>query len=128
MLIFSANKQSTHVCNATTLSLCFYRFRLHGWRRLLWWHQAQQVATGAELLVQESWGCFWVPAGTPKDVIDKIFVAARQAHETTAVREFYDASGTDVLLSKSPAEFAAFMRAETEKWQRVVQLVGVKAP
>jgi tripartite-type tricarboxylate transporter receptor subunit TctC len=96
-------------------------------------HQLPEVPTlkelfGAELLVQESWGCFWVPAGTPKDVIDKIFAAARQAHETAAVREFYDASGTDVLLSKSPAEFAAFMRAETEKWQRVVQLVGVKAP
>ena len=40
----------------------------------------------------------------------------------------YDASGTDVLLSKSPADFAAHMRAETKQWLRVVQLVGVKAP
>ena len=96
-------------------------------------HQLPEVPTlkelfGSDLMVQESWSGFWVPAGTPKDVIDKIFTAARQAHETSAVREFYDASGTDVLLSKSPADFAAHMRTETEKWQRVVQLVGVKAP
>lgn len=40
----------------------------------------------------------------------------------------YDARGTAVLLPKSPADFVAHIRAETEKWQRVVQLVGVKAP
>lgn len=96
-------------------------------------HQLPEVPTlkevfGSDLMVQESWGGLWVPAGTPREAIDRIFQAARQAHETPAVREFYDASGTDVLLSKSPAEFAAFMRTETEKWQRIVQLIGVKAP
>lgn len=40
----------------------------------------------------------------------------------------HDARGTDVLMSTPPAEFEAHLRAETEKWQRVVQLVGVKAP
>jgi hypothetical protein len=54
--------------------------------------------------------------------------ATRHAHETYALLEFFDASGTDVLLSKSPADFAAHMRAETKQWLRVVQLVGVKAP
>lgn len=79
----------------------------------------------SDLLVQESWGCFWVPAGTPKDVIAKIFEATHAAHATPAVREHAQLSGTPIWLSKSPEELTAFTRAEVDKWSRIVKLVGV---
>jgi tripartite-type tricarboxylate transporter receptor subunit TctC len=79
---------------------------------------------GAELMVQESWSGFWTPVGTPREVIDRLAAATRAAHESPAVREFYEQSGTDVVLSASPAAFAEFMRAEVEKWTRIVKLVG----
>ena len=79
---------------------------------------------GSELMVQESWSGFWVPAGTPRDVIERLAAATRAAHETASVREFYEQSGTDVVLSASPAAFAEFMRTEVDKWTRIVKLVG----
>ena len=81
---------------------------------------------GSELLVQESWSGFWVPAGTPREAIDRLFDATHRAHDTAPVREFYAQTGTDVLLSKSPQQFAEFMRAETEKWTRVISLLEIK--
>jgi tripartite-type tricarboxylate transporter receptor subunit TctC len=79
---------------------------------------------GSDLMVQESWSGFWVPAGTPRDTIDRLFAATRAAHEVPAVREFYEQTGSDIVISQSPAAFAAFMRAETDKWARIVKLVG----
>jgi len=34
----------------------------------------------SDLRVQESWSCLWVPAGTPKPVITKLFDATHVAH------------------------------------------------
>jgi tripartite-type tricarboxylate transporter receptor subunit TctC len=82
-------------------------------------------AYGSELLVQESWGCFWTPAGTPRPVIDRIFKATVQAYEAPVVREFYDKQGTDIVLSKSPEAFAEMVRTETDKWTRIVKLIGL---
>jgi tripartite-type tricarboxylate transporter receptor subunit TctC len=82
---------------------------------------------GDELYVQDFWGGVWAPAGTPPAVIAKLFAATRQAHGDAGLREQYRAGGTEVELSNSPEEFAAFMKAETAKWTRLIQLAGVKA-
>ncbi|MEI7447729.1 MAG: tripartite tricarboxylate transporter substrate binding protein, partial [Burkholderiales bacterium] len=79
---------------------------------------------GSDLMVQESWSGFWLPAGSPREAIEKLFAAARASHETAVVREFYESSGTEVALSASPAAFTEFMRAEMDKWARIVRLVG----
>jgi tripartite-type tricarboxylate transporter receptor subunit TctC len=82
---------------------------------------------GDELYVQDFWGGVWAPAGTPPAVIAKLFAATRQAHMDAGLREQYRAGGTEVELSNSPEEFAAFMKAESAKWVRLIQLAGVKA-
>ncbi len=81
---------------------------------------------GSELLVQESWGCLWVPTGTPKAVIDRIFEAAVQAFQVPAVREFYEQNATPIVLSKSPAALTELTRVETEKWAKIVKLLGMQ--
>lgn len=81
---------------------------------------------GSDLLVQESWGCLWVPTGTPKAVIDRIFEASVQAFQVPAVREFYEQNGTPIMLSKSPAALTELTRAETDKWAKVVKLLGMQ--
>jgi tripartite-type tricarboxylate transporter receptor subunit TctC len=81
---------------------------------------------GADLLVQESWSCFWVPAGTPREVIRKLFDAALAAHASPSVKEHAERSATDIVLSRSPEELAAFTRTEIDKWSRIVQLLGIK--
>jgi tripartite-type tricarboxylate transporter receptor subunit TctC len=79
---------------------------------------------GSDLMVQESWSGFWLPVGSPREAIEKLFAATRASHETAVVREFYESSGTDIVLSASPAAFSEFMRTEVDKWARIVRLVG----
>lgn len=80
-----------------------------------------------DLMVQEAWGGLWVPAGTPAPVVQQLFVATRQAFQDAELRAHYQGAGSEVELSESPAAFLAFMRAESAKWARVIQIAGVKA-
>ena len=82
---------------------------------------------GEDLFVQESWGGLWAPAGTPAPVVQQIFNAARKAFADPELRAHYQASGTEPELSESPEAFARFMRAENQKWARLIQMAGVKA-
>lgn len=82
---------------------------------------------GDDLYVQESWGGLWAPAGTPAPVVAKLFTAMTQALADPALRAQFQAGGAEVEVSASPAEYAAFMKAETVKWARLIQLSGTKA-
>jgi len=82
---------------------------------------------GEDLFVQESWGGLWAPAGTPAAIINKLHAATKQAFADPALRAAIQGGGSEVELSASPEEFAAFMKAETAKWARLIQMAGVKA-
>lgn len=82
---------------------------------------------GDDLFVQESWGGLWAPVGTPAPVIAKLYAATKQAFTDPALRAAIQGGGSEVELSASPEEFAAFMKAETAKWARLIQMAGVKA-
>ncbi len=82
---------------------------------------------GEDLFVQESWGGLWAPAGTPAPVIAKLYAAVKQAFTDPVLRAAIQGGGSEVELSSSPEEFAAFMKAETVKWARLIQMAGVKA-
>ena len=82
---------------------------------------------GEDLFVQESWGGLWAPAGTPAAVVARLHAATRQAFADPELRAAYQAGGSEVELSASPEAFAAFMKAETAKWARLIALTGVKA-
>ena len=82
---------------------------------------------GDELFVQESWGGLWAPAGTPAPVIAKLFAATKQAMADPGLRAQFQAGGSEVDLSASPEEFALFMKAESAKWAKLLQISGAKA-
>lgn len=72
-----------------------------------------------------NWYGLLAPAKTPKPVIDRInkeMVAALTAPE---VAEGLKSRGIDATPS-SPAEFAAFIRAENVKWSRIIKQSGIK--
>ena len=73
-----------------------------------------------------AWQGFAAPAATPPDVIAKLqssYVAAIRDRDIVAK---LSAAGIDVLQS-TPAEFAAYMRSETEKWDKVVKAANIRA-
>lgn len=80
-----------------------------------------------DLMVQEAWGGLWVPAQTPAEVVQQLFMATRKAMQDPELQTHYQSTGSSVETSESPAAFLAFMKAETAKWAKVIQLAGVKA-
>ena len=82
---------------------------------------------GEDLFVQESWGGLWVPAGTPAAIVARLHAATKQAFTDPELRAAIQSGGSEVELSASPEAFAGFMRAETAKWARLIQMAGVKA-
>jgi tripartite-type tricarboxylate transporter receptor subunit TctC len=67
-----------------------------------------------------SWGAVMAPAGTPDAVVARLNAVVREALAVPAVQERLAAAGADAV-SSTPAELAAAMRSETEKWGRVVR-------
>jgi tripartite-type tricarboxylate transporter receptor subunit TctC len=67
-----------------------------------------------------SWGAVMAPAGTPQAAVARIAAAIREVLGQPATRSRMSAAGADPAFS-TPEELAAFIRAETEKWGRVVR-------
>ena len=67
-----------------------------------------------------SWHGVFVPAGTPKEVVDRLLPAVLQTMQTPDVATRLANGGVEVVTS-SPAAFAEFVAAETQKWARVVR-------
>ena len=67
-----------------------------------------------------SWGAVMAPAGTPAAVIERYNALLRDILADATVKQRLAAAGADAVYS-TPGELAATMRAETEKWGRVVR-------
>jgi tripartite-type tricarboxylate transporter receptor subunit TctC len=65
------------------------------------------------------------PKGTPAAVIDKIQAEVAKALADPDVKAKADASGLFPATS-TPAEFAAFIRKEAQRWSSVVKETGMK--
>jgi tripartite-type tricarboxylate transporter receptor subunit TctC len=79
------------------------------------------VESGYPDFVTGSWQGVFVPAGTPREVVDKLFKAIRQTMSAPEVAERLKNGGAEVVTSAAPAAFAEFVAAETQRWSRVVR-------
>ena len=71
------------------------------------------------------WYGLFAPAGTPKEIIAKVHDAASSVLRSAAISRKLAADGTDPVAN-TPEEFARVLRAETEKWGKVVRAAGIK--
>ena len=62
----------------------------------------------------------FAPAGVPGAAADKLYVALRRALSSETVRERYRSMGVDVM-DMNRVEFAAYVRADFEKWRAVAR-------
>ena len=65
------------------------------------------------------------PAGTPRDVVDKLNAAVQKVIAQPAVREKFAGIGA-VATGGSPEDFSAYIRDDFSKWTRVVKEANVK--
>lgn len=73
-----------------------------------------------------AWIGLLAPAGVPAAVADKVSAETQRIMRLPEVRQALVSQGFEVV-GGTPDEFAAFIRAETEKWTRIVKLTGAKA-
>lgn len=72
-----------------------------------------------------AWQGVLAPAGTPKAILDKLSAAMRTATQNPQLAEKWRMYGGE-LRATTPAEFAAFMKADSAMWGQVVRQAGVK--
>lgn len=72
-----------------------------------------------------TWNGFLAPAGTPRDIIQKLNEVVVGVMRTMEMKEQLAKIGQEAAWN-TPEEFAAFLRNETEKWRKVIPAAGLK--
>jgi tripartite-type tricarboxylate transporter receptor subunit TctC len=72
------------------------------------------------------WYGLLLPAGAPKEIVDRLHKEIARAIANPKIAQLYTNLGTQPL-SNTPDEFAAFIRAEKEKWGKVIKTANIKA-
>ena len=75
-------------------------------------------------LMASSWQGVFVPAGTPRPIVDKLHAALVAAFESPDVRQRLAVGGAIVVTSRTPEEFAAFVGGEIVRWGKVARESG----
>jgi tripartite-type tricarboxylate transporter receptor subunit TctC len=87
------------------------------------------VPTTAELgypqLEGGPWFGFFVPAKTPRPVIDWLHAEAKKAFSTSQNRERFAQQGLTTMLG-SPEETAAFVAADSKRWGDVIRRANIR--
>ncbi len=72
------------------------------------------------------WYGIFAPAGTPPEVVRKVFDAAQEVLKRPEAKATLAREGTEVALSKSPEEFSAFLIEDNRFWARLAKESGAK--
>ena len=72
-----------------------------------------------------TWGGILAPAGTPKDVVTKLNAAINDALKLEDVRTRLTGAGIEIQ-SGTPEKFADVIKAEVEKWGKIVKEAGIQ--
>ena len=73
-----------------------------------------------------TWFGIFAPAGTPREALDKLHAQFTRALAAPDVREKMLALGAEPVGNR-PEEFAAYIKAEADKYARVIKASGAKA-
>jgi tripartite-type tricarboxylate transporter receptor subunit TctC len=71
------------------------------------------------------WFGLVAPAGTPRDIIDKLSRAVAEAQKSEEVLKILRAQGFEAITG-GPDEFAKSMQSEIKRWNAVAQAAGLK--
>jgi tripartite-type tricarboxylate transporter receptor subunit TctC len=97
------------------------------------WFAAPEVPTvyeaGAPGVEVTNWLAAYAPKDTPKDIVDKLNAAFRTAMADPAIAKRIADMGLEIPPpeQQAPAAFAAYLKAELDKWGAVVRESGIKA-
>jgi tripartite-type tricarboxylate transporter receptor subunit TctC len=84
------------------------------------------IEAGFKDFESSAWFSLMAPAGTPKEIVDKIHQDTVKVLARADVRERFAALGMEPI-GNTPVEFAAAIAAETPQWAKVIKQAGIKA-
>jgi tripartite-type tricarboxylate transporter receptor subunit TctC len=73
-----------------------------------------------------AWFGLVAPAGTPPDLVAKLYQTTAAALAKPKVQQAIALTGTDVAML-NPSDFAAFIKSEIPRWAELVKISGMKA-
>ena len=72
-------------------------------------------------LAASSWQGIFVPAGTSREIVERLHSVLQQVMKAPEVISRLRNGGAEVQTSASPAAFAQYVAAETERWARIAK-------
>ena len=72
-----------------------------------------------------AWQALFVPGGTSPDIVDKLHQAVVAAVANPAVRDEFEKRRIIVVTSRTPAAFAAELKADIARKEKVVVETGI---
>ena len=84
------------------------------------------VESGFPELDLGSWQGIFVPTGTPKPIIDKLYAIVTKVVRDPWVGEQYEKVSAQQITSDSLENFADFMKQQNAFWAKVIKDVGIK--
>jgi tripartite-type tricarboxylate transporter receptor subunit TctC len=83
------------------------------------------IEAGAPEIEATLWFAIWAPAGTPRDVIERLNRSGNEAIKSAEAQQLFRTQGFDAL-GGTPEDFARMVTKELEKWTVAVQAAGLK--
>ncbi|WP_295139772.1 tripartite tricarboxylate transporter substrate binding protein [uncultured Reyranella sp.] len=84
------------------------------------------VEAGGPLIESSTWVMFLAPAGTPKEIVDKVSAEVSKAVKDEALRKRL-AEQAVIPVGATPEDTGKFLQEEIDKWEKVINTAGVKA-
>ena len=81
--------------------------------------------SGYKGIFSNAWQALFAPGGTPRDIIDRLHQAVVAAVATSAVKEEFEKRNIIVMTSQSPDAFAAELRADIARKEKIVAETGI---
>ena len=72
-----------------------------------------------------NWNGFFVPAKTPRPIINRLNKEIAAALNAPDIKEFLFKQGLDAAPN-TPEQFSAYMKSEMAKWAKVIKAAGIK--
>jgi tripartite-type tricarboxylate transporter receptor subunit TctC len=72
-----------------------------------------------------SWQGVFVPKGAPRDIVKKLYAVTVKVMADANVKKRLADGGAETVVSNSPEAFGAFVKAENERWAKVIKEAGV---
>jgi tripartite-type tricarboxylate transporter receptor subunit TctC len=82
------------------------------------------IEAGYPEMLSSSWQGLFVPAGTPRAIVEKLDAALHATLAAPEMRQRFAVGGAQVITSATPEEFASFVAAEAVRWGKVARETG----